>query len=102
MNKKNVSFSKDNLKKLARSIHIFLKNEEIKLILTQLQDTIKSMGNISRLDTKKISPTSQVTNLKNVFFTDGAENKAGLTKEEALANAKNKRNNCFVVKRLIG
>ena len=102
MTKKGTSFSKEDLKRLAQSIHIFLKSGEIELILTQLKDTIKSMGNISQLDTKKVKPTSQVTNLENVFFSDDVSNETSLTEEEALVNTKSKKNNYFVVKRLIG
>lgn len=49
-------------------------------------DTLDKIAVLNELDTSKVSETFQVTGLKNVY-QKGEENKATLTKEQALANA---------------
>ncbi|MFN4212715.1 MAG: Asp-tRNA(Asn)/Glu-tRNA(Gln) amidotransferase subunit GatC [Microgenomates group bacterium] len=95
--KKN-KLTKDNILHLAKLSKLKLTNTEIEKYTKQLEETVDYVNNLNQLDTKNVNPTSQTTNLTNVFFEDGEENSQKLTLEEALVNAKNKKNGYFLVK----
>lgn len=86
---------------LAELSALHLKEEEINKYWKQLEETVEYVRNLEELDTKRLSATSHVTNLNNVFFNDGEEDSRQLTQNEALANAKNKKDGLFVVKRIM-
>lgn len=96
--KKN-KLTKENILHLAKLSKLKLTNTEIEKYTKQLEETVDYVNNLNQLDTKNVNPTSQTTNLTNVFFEDGEENSQKLTLEEALVNAKNKKNGYFLVKK---
>lgn len=98
--KKN-KISKEEVLHLAELVKLHLNEEEIKKLSEQFEETLDYVKNMDELDTSKVKPTSQTTSLENVFFEDGEENKRGLSQEEALKNAKKKKNNMFVVDRIM-
>ena len=61
----------------------------------QLEETISYVDELSKVDTKNVLPTSQVTGLENVTREDVA--KPSLTQEEALSNSKSTHNGLFKV-----
>jgi aspartyl-tRNA(Asn)/glutamyl-tRNA(Gln) amidotransferase subunit C len=93
--------NKDDILHLARLSKLQLTDEEIEKYWKQLEETVEYVDNLNELDTSKVEPTSQTTNLTNVTYEDGIENKQGLTQEEAMSNAKNKKDGYFVVKRIM-
>jgi len=60
-------------------------------------DTLKKIQDLNEIDTKNTSETFQVTGLKNVYQTKDMPDK-GLTKKEALLNAKEVSRGLFVTK----
>lgn len=97
----NKKLSKEEILHLADLAKLKLTEEEIVKFQDQLGETIEYIKNLDELDTKDTEPTNSVVDLKNVEFKDGEKNEKGLTKEEALANAKKKKNNMFVVDRIL-
>jgi len=93
--------SKDEILHLAKLANLYLTEEEINKYWKQLEETVEYIKNLNKLDTEKVEPTCQTTNLTNIFFKDGEENKRKLTIEEAIKNAKNKKNGYFTVKRIL-
>ena len=93
--------SKEEILHLAKLSKLKLTDEEINKFESQLGETIDYIKNLDKLDTKNVEPTNSVVNLENVGFTDGEENKKGLKTNEALANAKEKKNNMFVAERIM-
>lgn len=93
--------TKDDILHLAKLSKLQLSDEEIEKYWKQLEETVEYVNNLNELNTSKVEPTSQTTNLTNVTYEDGLENKQGLTQEEALQNAKNKKDGYFVVKRIL-
>ena len=99
--KKKTILTTDETKHLAKLANLPLTGEEIKKYSKQLEETIEYVENLKELDTKNTHPTSHTVNLKDVFFADGEKNKRELTREEITKNAKNKKNNFFVIKRIL-
>lgn len=95
------TLSKDEIIHLGKLANLFLTAEEIKKYQGQLEETIEYIKNLEELDTSNTKPTSQTTNTENVFFEDGMKNERLLPQEEAVANAKNKKDGQFVVKRIM-
>ncbi len=71
-----------NLSRLAR---LGLSPEELERLGEQLGDIIAAVGKLAEADTSQVDPTTQVGGLSNVTRAD--EVVAGLSAEEALANA---------------
>jgi len=98
MEKKDLT--KEDVLHLGELANLKLTDDEVEKITIKLSETLKYVENLHELDTKSISPTNEVTNQKDVFFEDGIACERMLTQDEALANAKEKRNKYFVVKRI--
>ena len=64
-----------------------LNEEEIEKLGSMLSETIDYIKILDELDTQKVSETYQVTGMTNIFQRDSEDNTT-LTKEQALANAK--------------
>jgi len=90
---KNV-ISKEEVKKIGKLSELNVLGEEEKFS-ELLSDTISYVDILNELDTSNTPETYQVTGLTNVF-QKGSENKATLTKEEALSNAKGVEDGLFV------
>jgi len=93
--------SKKEILHLAKLANLRLTESEILKYWKQLEETVEYVGNLNELNTKNVEPTSQTTNLDNIFFEDGEKNDRSLKPKESLANAKNKKDNYFVVKRIL-
>jgi aspartyl-tRNA(Asn)/glutamyl-tRNA(Gln) amidotransferase subunit C len=99
MSKKKLT--REDMLHLARLSKLQLTEEEIEKYLKQLDETVEYVENLDELNTENVEPTNQVTNLTNVFFEDGQKNERGLSAAESLKNAKKKKNNMFVVDRIM-
>lgn len=93
--------TKEQILHIAKLANLSLSDEEVEKFKDQLSETITYVENLSELDTKNVQPTSHSTAVTNVYFQDGTENKRKLTQDEALKNAKNKKNSMYVVKRIM-
>ena len=99
--KENMSkLSKDQVKHVAKLANLNLTEEEIKKYGIQLSSILEYVKQLEEVDTIGVEPTFNVSGLTNVYHPD--EVIPGLTKEEVLANSKEKKNSMFVVKRVIG
>lgn len=98
---KKVTISKEEVLHLGKLANLPLSDEEISKYEKQLSETLSYVENLNELDTKDVKPTSQTANLQDVFFQDGEKNKRLLTTEEALKNAKKKKNGMCVVERIM-
>lgn len=86
---------------MAKLAKLNLTDEEIEKYTKQLEETVEYVENLNELNTGNVKPTSHTVNLENVYFQDGEKNKRGFTEEQALKNTKKKKNNFFVVKRIL-
>jgi len=85
-----------NVHKIAKLANLPLTEKEIKQFEPQLEETLKYIEQLEEVDTKNITPTSNVTGLENITADDIA--RPSLTQKEALANAKDTQNGSFKVK----
>lgn len=93
--------TKEDILHLAKLSKLSLTDEEIEKYWRQLEETVEYIKNLDQLDTKDTEATNSVVDLENVTYDDGSENNNGLLAEEALKNAKNKKDGYFVVKRIM-
>ncbi len=87
---------KINITKVAELANISLTDDEKKKFESQLESTLEYIEQLNEVDTKNLTPTSQVTGLENVLREDIA--KESLTQEQALSNTTSKQNGLFKVK----
>ena len=97
---KNI-LSMEEVLHLAHLARLSLSEDEIKKFAEQFGETIDYIKNLDELETKDVSATNSVVDLKNVTYEDGEKNEIGLTIEEALQNAKKTKKNEFVVDRIM-
>lgn len=96
MIKKNLKLTIEEVKHIAVLARLKLRPKELKKLRKQLSEIIDFVGQLSRVETKEVIPTSQVTGFENVFREDIV--RPSLSQDEALANAPRKHEGYFVVK----
>jgi len=89
MNKKTVQH-------IALLANLKLSNKEIEKFQKQLTEILDYVGQLNKVKTKDIKPTSQVTGLENVFRKD--ESGPSLASRDVLINAKKTAKGMFKVK----
>ncbi len=86
----------DHVAALAR---IALTPEEKARFATQLADVLAYVAQLNEVDVSGVEPTAHAFPVVNVWADDVPE--AGLSAEEALRNAPEKRDNMFVVPKVV-
>lgn len=97
----NTKLSKEEILHLAKLANLTLTEEEMEKYSKQLTETIAYAKNLEELDTTQVKPTATSAHLQNVYFEDGTKNTRGLTQEEAIKNAKEKKDKYFKVGRIM-
>jgi len=93
--------SREEILHLAKLTKLHLTDEEIEKLSEQFGETLDYVKNMDELNTSEVEPTSQTTNLENVMFEDGQKNERRLDYNDALKNTKKKKDNMFVVDRIL-
>ena len=91
--------TKKDIERVADLIKIKLKSEEVESYQKQLNSVLDYLEVFKELDTKDTKITSQITGLTNVLRED--ESQDGLSQDDALLNAHEKKNGYFVVKKVL-
>lgn len=99
--KKTLKFDKKYLIYLASLSLLTLTEQEIKSLITKLEETRKYIDSINTIQTNSTVPTYQTGELQNVFFIDGEKNQRKLSQAEVFKNSKNKSNDYFITKKII-
>lgn len=81
---------------VAKLAKLVLGAAEVKKFQRQLSEVLTYVGQLKKIPTEKVEPTSQVTGLENIFREDLPE--PSLTAPEVLANAPAKENQFFKIK----
>lgn len=87
---------KIDISHVAKLANLSLSEVEKKRFEKQLSEVLSYFNKLSRLNTKKIKPTSQVTELENVVREDNPA--PSMSQEEVLKNTKSQHNGMFKVK----
>lgn len=90
---------KIDISHIAKLANLSLSKEEKKKYEKQLNETLSYINNLTKINTKDIEPTSQVTGLENVTREDTVT--PSLSDEEVLKNAKSVHNGFFKVKAML-
>lgn len=88
--------SKEDVVHIAKLANLTLTDKDIKKFQEQLSKIVDYVGKLSKANTSKIEPTSQVTGLKNVFREDVII--PSLSQEKILSNAPDIYRGYFKVK----
>lgn len=78
-----------------------VNEEEKRRYKAQLEETLNYISNLEELNTENVNQTGWRQDLENVYFRDGEKNKRSLSKDEVFKNAKNKKDNYFITKKII-
>ena len=86
-----------DVKHIAKLANLTLSIDEEKKFSSQFTDTLKTIAKINELDTSKVEPTYQVSNLQNVMHVDAIQSERILPIETVLSQAAHVHNGYFVV-----
>lgn len=92
--------SRDEILKLAKLSKLRLSEDEIAEYQKELSEILEYVSQLSKVDTKNLKPTSQVTGLENVTRKDEIID-YGVTPAELLKNAPATKDNQIKVKRVL-
>ncbi|HXN35667.1 MAG TPA: Asp-tRNA(Asn)/Glu-tRNA(Gln) amidotransferase subunit GatC [Opitutaceae bacterium] len=88
-----------NLDHVANLARIRLTPEEKERFAAQIGDVLAYIAQLNEVDVSGVEPTAHAFPVVNVWAADVAE--PGLTVEDALRNAPEKRDNMFAVPRVV-
>lgn len=94
--KKKTELTKDQVRHVARLAGLTLSEKEVTKFQKQLSDVLDYVTQLDKVNTSKVEPTSQVTDLENVFRDD--KTTPSLSQKEVLSNAPSEHNGFFKVK----
>lgn len=94
-----MALSRETLKYVADLSRIELTAQELEKLSLQLQTILGFIDQLSKADIDGIEPTSHILALTNVFREDAP--RESLPIEKTLANAPQKKDNFFVVPKVI-
>lgn len=94
-----MSISKEQVKYTANLARIKIKDEELSALSLQLEKIVDFIDKLKSVDVSKVSPTSHVLTLKNVYRNDTPT--ASLKTEDTLKSAPAKEGNFFKVPKVI-
>ena len=94
-----MALSADEVRRVALLARLELSDDEIEAQATNLNNLLAQFEALGQLDVTGIEPTSHSAPVFNVLREDTA--RPSLSREQALANAPEQRDGCFVVPRII-
>ena len=94
------SLKRKDVEHVAHLARLGLTDDELATLEGQLNHILDQYAVLAELDTEHIAPTAQTIELENILRDDLA--RPGLSVEEALANAAQRRGDHIVVPPIIG
>ncbi|HTB21187.1 MAG TPA: Asp-tRNA(Asn)/Glu-tRNA(Gln) amidotransferase subunit GatC [bacterium] len=94
-----MALSEKDVDHVARLARLEITHEERGLYQKQLNAILGHAADIAGLDLSAVPPTAHILPLSNVWREDAVH--AGLSREEALANAPDRSKGCFRVPKII-
>ena len=95
-----MKITKDEVLHVAKLARLKLTEEAIEKFSGQIADILDYVDTLKQVDTSGITPTSHAISLTNALRDD--EPRAHLNREDALANAPEKKDGAFIVPKIIG
>ena len=95
------NLTKSDVLHVAKLAKLNLTDEEIEKFTPQLSQIIEYVGELSKVDTNNIDPTTQTTGLKDVLREDETSGEELLTQDEALSGTDSAHNGYFKVEAVL-
>jgi aspartyl-tRNA(Asn)/glutamyl-tRNA(Gln) amidotransferase subunit C len=95
-----VGISRHEVEKVALLARLYLAPEELEQMACQLTAILDYMQLLNEVDTSGVEPLAHPLEISNVFREDEA--RPGLARDEALANAPSRDEECFRVPPVLG
>ncbi|UUO08548.1 Asp-tRNA(Asn)/Glu-tRNA(Gln) amidotransferase subunit GatC [Blastopirellula sp. J2-11] len=95
-----MSLSQDDVKKVSLLARLLLTEEELTTMTGQMSDIVGYVEQLNELDTTGVEPMAHAVEQFNVFAAD--ERAPSLSRDEALANAPKRDDECFRVPAVLG
>lgn len=86
-----------DVKRIAQLANLTLSKDEETKFSSQFSDTLKTIEKINELDTSKVEPTYQVSNLQNITRSDQIQPERILPPSTVLSSAPHTHRGYFVV-----
>ena len=95
-----MAISREEVEKVSLLGRLLLSQEELDKMTTQLGDILQYMDLLSEVDTEQVEPMAHALDVCDVFRDD--QIRPGLDRQEALANAPNRDDECYRVPAVLG
>jgi aspartyl-tRNA(Asn)/glutamyl-tRNA(Gln) amidotransferase subunit C len=93
--------SRDDVLKLAQLARLSLSDQEVVEFQAQINEILRYIAQLQKVDVTGLKPTSQVTGLTNVMRNDVIED-YGMSPEDLLRNVPHKQDGQIKVRRMVG
>jgi len=95
-----MSLTRDDVEKVSLLARLSLTEEEVGVMTEQLGQVLGYIDQLSELDTDNVPPMAHAVELSNVFADDVVQDSLG--REQALANAPKRDEECYRVPAVLG
>ena len=95
-----MSLTREDVEKVALLSRLQLSDGEIATLTEQLGDIVQYVEQLNELDTDNVQPMAHAVEISNVLVEDAA--RPSLPREEALANAPKRDDECYRVPAVLG
>ncbi len=95
-----MSLSREDVEKVSLLARLQLTDDELNVMTTQLAKILEHIDQLGELDTESVEPMAHAIEMSNVFADD--EPQPGLEREQALANAPKRDDECYRVPAVLG
>jgi aspartyl-tRNA(Asn)/glutamyl-tRNA(Gln) amidotransferase subunit C len=95
-----MSLTRDEVAKVSLLARLRFSDDELETLTAQLGQVVEYVRQLDELDTDNVEPMAHVADISNVFAAD--EPRPSLPREEALANAPKRDDECFRVPAVLG
>lgn len=92
--------TREQVEKVSLLARLQLDDDELATMTRQLGQIVEYVEQLSELDTRDVKPMAHAVSIANVFAED--EPRDGLEREEALANAPKRDEECYRVPAVLG
>lgn len=95
-----MAISQDEVRKVSLLSRLLLSDAELGTMTTQLDSILQYMDLLAEVDTESVEPMAHALEVSDVFRAD--EPRAGLERDQALANAPHRDDECYRVPAVLG
>ena len=95
-----MGLTRDEVAKVSLLARLRFSDDELETLTAQLGQVVEYVRQLDELDTDAVEPMAHVADLSNVFASD--EPRPSLPREEALANAPKRDDECYRVPAVLG